>query len=144
MAGRSIPSRCNFAGYFRQLIGRGDLGDQQGLAKLDSMFRPGVERFLFKACGDRWLADELTNQTLLRAYQSLSSFRGRTQGQFQSFLFRIGANLLRDYYRREPHRFVSLAEGEHHRYSGCADCSDYSSSEGMERSRVTIFTRSAR
>ncbi len=66
------------------------------------MYRKRVTGFLARACGDHWLADELTNETFMRVYKSLGSYKGDTKQQFQSFLFTIAANLLRDQLRRRP------------------------------------------
>jgi len=88
--------------YLTELIGLAASGDQQAFAELDGMFRQRVTGFLVRACGDHWLADELTNETFMRAYRSLASYKGSTIQQFQSFLFTISANLLRDHLRRRP------------------------------------------
>lgn len=84
------------------LISRSALGDQEAFAELDAMFRQRVNGFLARACGDHWLADELTNEAFMRAYKALGSYKGNTKQQLQSFLFTISANLLRDHLRRRP------------------------------------------
>lgn len=85
-----------------ELISRAVSGDQEAFTKLDGMFRQRVNGFLVRACGDHWLADELTNETFMRVYKSLGSYKGNTKQQLQSFLFTISGNLLRDHLRRRP------------------------------------------
>ena len=85
-----------------ELIARAGSGDQGAFTELDGMYRKRVNGFLAKACGDHWLADELTNETFMRVYKSLGSYKGNNKQQFQSFLFTIAANLLRDQLRRRP------------------------------------------
>ena len=91
----SVPSGGD--GRITALISQGRLDDQQAFIEIDAMFRPTIVDFLRKACGDQFLADELANETFLRAYRSLPSFRGRGRRQFKSFLFTIASNLLKDY-----------------------------------------------
>ena len=85
-----------------EFISQAALKNQEAFGKLDTIFRGRVSGLLVRACGDHWLADELTNATFMRAYESLSSYKGSNQRQFQSFLFTIATNLLRDKLRRRP------------------------------------------
>ena len=100
MSAYALKAPADRDAYVSALIGQGLLDDQQAFIEIDAMFRPTIVDFLRKACGDQCLADELANETFLRAYRSLPSFRGRGWRQFKSFLFTIAANLLKDHYRR--------------------------------------------
>jgi len=100
MSAYALTARTDLDGYLAVLIGQGLLDNQQAFIELDAMFRPTIVDFLRRACGNHCLADELANETFLRAYRSLPSFRGRGRRQFRSFLFTIAANLLKDHYRR--------------------------------------------
>ena len=106
----AITARADLDGYLTVLIGQSILDDQQAFTELDAMFRPTIIDFLRKACGNHCLADELSNETFLRAYRSLPRFRGRGRRQFRSFLFTIARNLLRDHYRRRKPLQSSLLE----------------------------------
>ena len=101
MPAEAVKAGADPDGYITALIGQGLQNNQQAFVKLDAIFRPTIGDFLRRACGNHCLADELANETFLRAYRSLTSFRGRGQRQFQSFLFTIAANLLRDHYRTQ-------------------------------------------
>ena len=75
------------------------------------MFRPRVAKFLFNASGDYWLADELSNDTFLRAHGALAELRRQKESSFLSFLFRIAANLLRDHHRRRKLSAKVMGDG---------------------------------
>ena len=100
MSAYAVAAGADLDGYLAVLIGQGLLDNQQAFIELDAMFRPTIIDFLRRACGNHCLADELANETFLRAYRSLPSFRGRGRRQFRSFLFTIASNLLKDHYRR--------------------------------------------
>ena len=109
MSAYALAARAELDGDLTVLIGQGLRNDQQAFTELDAMFRPTIVDFLRKASGKHCLADELANETFLRAYRSLPGFRGQSHQQFRSFLFTIAANLLKDHYRgRKPLPTTSL------------------------------------
>ena len=55
-------------------------------------------------------AEDVAQETLLRAFSQLGSYRGR--GQFRAWLFRIAGNLCRDRRRRRSSRDVALTPDE--------------------------------
>ena len=136
MPARNVPIRADVDGYVSGLIGQVAPDNQEAFSKLDAMFRPRVGHFLYKACGDHWLADELTNESFLRAYQSLASYRGYTQRQFQSFLLSIAANLLRDHFRHRRAVQVSLSLGTTSQPNDYAECNGNNGLETEERSSM--------
>ena len=87
--------------------------------------------------GNHYLADELANETFLRAYRALSTFRGRSRGEFRSFLLSIAGNLLRDHYRGHTQRAVQpvsrLGCGKDVNSIDYAEYSETSAHEGKER-----------
>lgn len=62
-----------------------------------------VFRFLFMLLRDADEADNLTQECFLRAYQSISSFRG--ESSMETWLLRIAANLVRDQARNRKRSF---------------------------------------
>jgi len=62
-----------------------------------------VHRFLLMLLRDPEEADNLTQECFLRAYQSLSSFRG--ESSLETWLLRIAANLARDHGRNRKASF---------------------------------------
>ena len=86
---------------FESLLQRAQSGEQWAFSELYERFRPRVAKFLFGATGDYWLADELSNDTFMRAHGALSNLQQTQESSFLSFLFRIAANLLCDHHRRK-------------------------------------------
>ena len=86
---------------FESLLKRAQSGEQWAFSRLYELFRPRVAKFLFNATGDYGLADELSNDTFLRAHRALGNLEQGQQSSFLSFLFRTAANLLCDYHRRK-------------------------------------------
>ena len=141
MSARNVSVDINVDGHLDELIRQIAHNRQEALTELDGLFRSRVGGFLFKSCGDRWLADELTNETLLRAYKSLDSYRGQSSRQFLSFLFSIAVNLLRDHLRRRrgpqvgfPQEVVAEVR---------SGCSDYNSSNSIEVKERNAMLREA-
>ena len=85
---------------FESLLQRAQSGEQWAFSQLYELFRPRVAKFLFNATGDYNLADELSNDTFLRAHRALGTLEKCQQSSFLSFLFRTAANLLCDNRRR--------------------------------------------
>ena len=86
---------------FESLLQRAQSGEQWAFSQLYELFRPRVAKFLFNATGDYNLADELSNDTFLRAHGALGTLEKCQQSSFLSFLFRTAANLLCDNRRRK-------------------------------------------
>ena len=76
-----------------------------GVTQADAMteHRPLVRAFALRHVGDEALADDLTQETFLRAERSRSSYRG--EASERSWLCAIALNLIRDHFRavgRDP------------------------------------------
>jgi RNA polymerase sigma-70 factor (ECF subfamily) len=75
--------------------------------------RDAVLSFIWRMVGERDLAEDLTQETLLRAEQKRASFRG--QALLRTWLFAIALNGCRDHFRakaRNAQRAVDLAPAE--------------------------------
>jgi RNA polymerase sigma-70 factor, ECF subfamily len=62
-----------------------------------------IYRLLLGQVGDPTLAEDLTQECFVRAYQSRAQFRG--EAQLSTWLVRIAVNLARDYYRNRRMNF---------------------------------------
>jgi len=60
----------------------------------------GVVRYFRRAVGDDSLAEDLAQESFLRAAQGLATFRGDSSPR--TWLRRIAANVLHDHWRRQP------------------------------------------
>lgn len=71
-------------------------------------FAPRVYGLLFRMVGRSDVAEDLTQETLMRAFRSLETYR--PEGKFQAWIFRIAVNLARDWVRRRPREAASLTD----------------------------------
>jgi RNA polymerase sigma-70 factor (ECF subfamily) len=85
-------------------------GDSSSLQTLLVTFAPRVYGLLFRLVGRADVAEDLMQETMLRAFRSLDTYR--PEGKFRAWVFRIAVNLARDWIRRQPREpAVSLDDG---------------------------------
>lgn len=83
-------------------------GDKKAFGKLYELFLDRIYRFIFYLVRDEFLAEDITQNTFLKAWNNLSNFSvGR--GTFQSYLFTIARNLVIDNQRKKKE--ISLEAG---------------------------------
>lgn len=103
MFGESIyPERANRTNPCIQAASVADLAafNQLVLAYQDSLYG-----WIFSLVRDKALADDITQSTLITAYEKLPSFRG---GSFRAWLFRIARNRAFDSFR-QSRRYPSVS-----------------------------------
>lgn len=83
----------------RALVGRARVGDTAAFACLFAAYHGPLTNYLYRLIQDRDLADDLVQDTFLRAYRAL----GRTDADllFRPWLYRIATNLARNHHRRQ-------------------------------------------
>jgi RNA polymerase sigma-70 factor, ECF subfamily len=67
------------------------------------LYRPRIFRFLMSSMGDRDVAESLTQDCFLKAYNARNQFRG--ESSLSTWLTRIALNLVRDHLRSRRIRF---------------------------------------
>ncbi len=67
------------------------------------LYRPRIFRFLMASLGDRDVAESLTQDCFLKAYNARQQFRG--ESSLSTWLTRIALNLVRDHLRSRRIRF---------------------------------------
>lgn len=104
-------------------------GSERAFAQLVKAHQDAVRRFLRRLTnGDEMLADDLAQETFIRAWQHLSSFR-QLSG-FETWLLRIAYRVFLDEERKEKNRPTPLSlpkEGSDHLSN--ADIENYSGEE---------------
>ena len=76
------------------------LGNKRAFDELVRRYQSPVRRFfLHQTLGDSQLSDDLAQDTFIKAYTSIGSFRGIAS--FQTWLMRIAYNVFYDYCRKE-------------------------------------------
>jgi RNA polymerase sigma-70 factor (ECF subfamily) len=90
----------------RELIARCRAGDIGAFEPLVEKYRQRVWRLAFQILRDREEAWDVAQETFVRAFQSLSDFRGHST--FYTWIFRIAVNLATDRHRQRAARERSL------------------------------------
>jgi RNA polymerase sigma-70 factor (ECF subfamily) len=92
------------------LIGLSRAGDAEAFGRLVARYRDGVYSFVRHVVGDEADAQDLAQETFVRAYAALDRFR--PGAPFEPWIYAIAANLCRSHLRRARKRPLSLdAEG---------------------------------
>ena len=74
--------------------------DRQAFGRLVVKYQSPIRRFfIHQTSGDDALSDDLAQETFIRAYTHIASFRGTAA--FSSWLYRIACNVFYDYVRRQ-------------------------------------------
>jgi len=89
------------------LVERARKGDMQAFGSLIAKYQDRVFNAIYRMCGRREDAEELSQETFLRAIEKISQFRG--QARFYTWVFRIAVNLVISHRRRDGRiKFQSL------------------------------------
>ncbi len=83
-------------------------GNERGATELVGRHAVALARFLGGAGADHSELDDLVQETFIRAFRALESWRG--EAAFRSWLLSIASNLLKDQYRRRRGRVVVSLE----------------------------------
>lgn len=79
-------------------------GDERAARELVRRHAGPLGRFLYSLGAPRGEIEDLVQETFIKAFRAIDGWRG--EASFRSWLFRIGANLRKDWYRRERGRVV--------------------------------------
>lgn len=94
-----------------ELVRRARAGDERAFSLLVREYQSQVFNFVLRLVGDRSLAEDLTQEIFLRAYQALPAFSFRST--FKTWLFQVAKNRVLDEWRRRgrrPHQVVAIDE----------------------------------
>jgi DNA-directed RNA polymerase specialized sigma24 family protein len=100
-----------------------------------------VFRFLYGMVGDHGLAEELTQETFMRAYKNISTLRG--ESKISTWLCGIAKNVALNALRRR-NREVSSVEMDDHTVTNLVDGDAVGPGDGSQRSRAGRGRRSGR
>lgn len=82
-----------------QLVLRSQNGDQIAYEKLYRANIGKVYALCLRLCGQKELAEDLSQESFIRAWQKIGSFRG--DSAFSSWLFRLTSNVVIGYLRKQ-------------------------------------------
>ncbi len=93
----------------KRLVEQAQQGDAEAFTALAEKYKNGVYNYIVRMVHDRTEAEDIAQETFVRAYQALPEFRGAAS--FQTWLYRIASNLAIDAARRRSRRTsISLDE----------------------------------
>ncbi|HUU31199.1 MAG TPA: RNA polymerase sigma factor [Phycisphaerae bacterium] len=85
-------------------------GDSEDIEQQLVAAAPRVYGFLIRLVGRPDVAEDLMQETMLRAFRSLETYL--PEGKFHAWVFRIATNLARDWIRSRKRRPVTGLEGD--------------------------------
>jgi len=91
----------------RSLVERARQGDASSFGDLYAGLLDEIYRYIYYRVNDERDAEDLTELTFLKAWESLASFRGKVP--FAAWIYRIAHNVVIDHYRGRR-QIVSLSE----------------------------------
>jgi len=93
----------------KRLVEQAQQGDAKAFTALAEKYKNGVYNYIVRMLHDRTEAEDIAQETFVRAYQALPEFRGAAS--FHTWLYRIASNLAIDAARRRSRRTsISLDE----------------------------------
>jgi RNA polymerase sigma-70 factor, ECF subfamily len=84
--------------------------DPTAFGRLYDRYVQPIYRYVYSRVGSAHEAEDITSQTFMAAYETLSRYRER--GQFSSWLFRIAQSKMNDHFRRSRREVGLEAAGE--------------------------------
>ncbi len=86
-------------GMERELVIKAQAGDRNAFNELVCMHAQGVMNVIFRMCGDVHLAEDAAQETFIRAWLHLGSFR--VDSSLRNWLYRIALNTATDMLRKD-------------------------------------------
>jgi RNA polymerase sigma-70 factor (ECF subfamily) len=83
----------------RELVTSAQNGDRNAFSELVRVHAQGVRNVIYRMCEDVQLAEDAAQETFIRAWQNLSSYRPQTP--LRNWLYRIAVNAGMDMLRKE-------------------------------------------
>jgi RNA polymerase sigma-70 factor (ECF subfamily) len=100
-----------------ELVVSAQNGDRNAFSELVRVHAQGVLNVIYRLCGDAQLAEDAAQETFIRAWQNLSTYRPQTS--LRNWLYRIAVNAATDMLRRERRILpddieeMNLTDGRH-------------------------------
>jgi RNA polymerase sigma-70 factor (ECF subfamily) len=84
-----------------ELVVRAQEGDRNAFNELVRIHAPGALNVIFRMCGDAQVAEDAAQETFIRAWSHLGSFRADHDASLRNWLYRIALNTATDMLRKE-------------------------------------------
>ena len=92
----------------KELVIKAQKGDRNAFSELVCMHSRGVLNIIFRMCGDAQIAEDAAQETFIRAWSHLGSFR--TEASLRNWLYRIALNTATDMLRKEKRILPGLVD----------------------------------
>lgn len=92
----------NSASQVEELVQRSQKGDLAAFDQLVDLYKKKIYNYIARMVNDPVEAEDITQETFVKAFRNISSFRGAST--FQTWLYRIAGNLTIDSVRRRKRR----------------------------------------
>ena len=93
------------------LVSEAQNGDRNAFSELVRIHAQGVFNVVYRMCGDALIAEDAAQETFIRAWQNLSSYRPQTS--LRNWLYRIAVNAAMDMIRKEKRILPNNIEDLH-------------------------------
>ena len=90
------------------LVERVQSGDQAAFGLLVSKYQRKLQRLILRLVKDHAEAEDVTQETFIKAYRALPNFRG--ESAFYTWLYRIGVNAAKNWLIAHGRRMPTLAD----------------------------------
>src|SRR5215203_2253474 len=81
------------------LLERAQQGDEEAYSLLFEQYAPPIFNFTYRMAGQRDVAEDLTQETFVRAYKKVRTLRLNDDTQLSTWLFSIAKNVVRESFR---------------------------------------------
>lgn len=88
------------------LVERAKRGDRDAYGKIYEIFLPKIFRFVYYLVGKREQAEDICQETFLKAWKALATF-SKGKGTFQAYLYKIARNLVIDWQRKKKEQLLA-------------------------------------
>jgi len=95
----------------RELVSRAQGGDRDAFSELVRIHAQGVLNVIFRMCGDAQIAEDAAQETFIRVWSHLGSFRA--DASLRNWLYRIALNTATDMLRKEKRILPGAVEDFH-------------------------------
>jgi RNA polymerase sigma-70 factor (ECF subfamily) len=96
-----------------ELVTKAQGGDRNAFSELVGIHARGVLNVIFRMCGDAQIAEDAAQETFIRAWSNLGSFRTDRESSLRNWLYRIALNTATDMLRKEKHILPGAMENFH-------------------------------
>ena len=121
----------------KHLIERAQSGDPEAFTPLVVKYHDRLYTHIYGRVKNAETAEDLTQDTWLRAFRAISSFRG--DSAFYSWLYRIAENVCTDHFRRQKYNTEPLHLIDENRITETTPCP----SRGVERAELRLHLQEA-